>query len=489
MATKLYFHDRLSAVNATLPAASQSGLGAPSITSDTVGVSRVMDTVIGTAQVSKALTTAASASAQVIYFTRFVSYPLSGISSVSANTWTIGFGVQEANANANFPVTTSAALRLTVYVWRPSTNSMVGFIIDGTGPIVAEATTSETTKYGTFSGSVVNSVQDGDVICTEMTYSVTQGTATARVDTLYYNGTTEPASDNAAASNCASFLSTPQDLTFQGTKLYFHAASNTLANLPSTEQSVLTSDDDADAQTVNRIMDTTKGASETSIANTSININTLKKYYFTKFVTWGLSGISSIAAGTWIYSFAARESNASANFPAGAANSAVYVNCYVWRPSTQSIVGTILDGNSAAVYAEVGAANADRAMYGMFTGSSVASVQDDDVIVFEVWFQITQAASTAYTQTFYYDGTVETLILNATVTDHASFIQTWQSLAFVKKTNLVLPTETVNITESPTVARLSAKSRALATETVSKSETVTKLSAKWRRINALERWL
>lgn len=212
MATKFYFHNATSAVVGTLPSTSQSALGAPAKTSDAVTVNRSMNTTIGTAQTSKALTTNASASAQIIYFTRFVSEPLNE-TSVSANTWTLGFAVQENNINANYPVTTSGALRITVYVWRPSDGSLVGDILDGAGPTVAEATTSETTKFGTFSGSAVT-CQVGDVICIEFTYSVTQGNATARTDTMYYDGTTEPASDNAAASNAASFLSTPQTFAF-----------------------------------------------------------------------------------------------------------------------------------------------------------------------------------------------------------------------------------------------------------------------------------
>ena len=214
MATKFYFHNATSTVGGTLPTSIQSALGSTSTVSDAVTVNRSMDTTIGTSQTSKALSTAASASAQVIYFTRFVSAKLNQ-TSVAANTWTIGYADQESNAAANFPVTTSGALRITVYVWKPSNGTKYGNILDGTGPTVAEATTSETTTYGTFSGSAVSSLTAGDaVICVEMIYQVTQGNASSRTDTIYYDGTTEPSSDNAAASTCAAFLSTPETLTF-----------------------------------------------------------------------------------------------------------------------------------------------------------------------------------------------------------------------------------------------------------------------------------
>jgi hypothetical protein len=241
LATKFYFHNVVSTVPGTLPTTSQSALGAPAKTADAVTVSRSMDTTIGVAQTSKVVTTNASASAQIIYFTRFVSEPLN-TTSVSANTWTLGFAVQESNANANYPVTTSGALRITAYVWRPSDGSLVGDILDGTGPTVAEATTSETTKFGTFSGSAVT-CQVGDVICMEFTYSVTQGTAAARTDTLYYDGTTEPASDNAAASNAASFLSTPQTLSFAKVRALATetvTSSGTAANLEAKQRALAT---------------------------------------------------------------------------------------------------------------------------------------------------------------------------------------------------------------------------------------------------------
>ena len=142
-----------------------------------------------------------------------------------------------------------------------------------------------------------------------------------------------------------------------------------------------------------------------------------------------LTGITSITAGTWNYNFPALESNASANFPITTTNKAVRITLYVWRPSTQTKVGDILDGNSNLDVDEALTTGTGRANITAFTGSAV-TVSDGDVICFEVWFPITQQAATAYTDTFYYDGTTVTLTKNTATSNHASFIETSQVLVF-----------------------------------------------------------
>jgi|GEM_PF-4660461 len=177
-------------------------------------------------------------------------------------------------------------------------------------------------------------------------------------------------------------------------------------------------------------MDTTIGTSQASIVFVQNNIASAQNYYFTRFVSDPLSGISSITAQTWTYNFAAAESSASANFPLSSIGS-VRITAYVWRPGTQTKVGDILDGISAAAQVQEGTAGAQRSHNATFTGSAVASVADGDVICFEVWFQITQTGTAGpYTDTFYYDGTTVTTSENTTVSNHASFLETPQTLAF-----------------------------------------------------------
>ena len=209
------------------------------------------------------------------------------------------------------------------------------------------------------------------------------------------------------------------------TKLYFHAALETvLTNLPTTEQSTLTANDNWDAQKVNRTMDTTIGTAQTSLTNASLALATLQNYYVTKFISKKLNQ-TSISANTWNYKFAAQESNANANFPCTGTAQVVYVNCYVWRTSNGTKVGTILDGNTVNNFEE--ASTSETIIEGTFSGSAVSSITvDDDVIVFEVWFRITQAMGTSYTQTFYYDGTTE-----SSITNNAAHIETPQTISFI----------------------------------------------------------
>jgi len=102
--------------------------------------------------------------------------------------------------------------------------------------------------------------------------------------------------------------------------------------------------------------------------------------------------------------------------------------CYVWRPSTQTIVGTILDNVSATITRT--ADTTERNIHTTFSGSAVSSVQDGDVIIFEVWVSWTQAASVTSNNLIYYDGTTANTTNNSSVSNHASFIETPQTLTF-----------------------------------------------------------
>lgn len=208
------------------------------------------------------------------------------------------------------------------------------------------------------------------------------------------------------------------------TRLYFHATTSGLSNLPTSEQSSLTVNKSADAQTVNRSMDTTIGTSQTSVALTSNATTSQQVYYFTRFVSEELSGISSITAQTWTYNFAVQCSNAQARFPVS--SGAVPVVVYVWRPSTSAVVGTIFDSTAGSC----GIASAETGFNVTFSGSSVASVADGDVICIEIIFRPTQTLATAYTDTFYYDGTTVNSTNNTGVSNHASFLETPQNLTF-----------------------------------------------------------
>lgn len=211
------------------------------------------------------------------------------------------------------------------------------------------------------------------------------------------------------------------------TRLFFHVASSVLTNLPTEEQSSLTADINAEgSQTTNRQMNTTIGTSQTSLVST-VATGT-NEHYYTRFVSPPLFQ-TSISANTWIYNFAASQNQSVANFPVNGIDKPVWVNCYVWRPGT-GVVGTILDGDTASTVDEdqAGAGTAEKAHHVIFSGSAVASMQDNDVLIFEAWFIITGTAGR--TGTFFYDGTTENVTDNATVSNHASFLETPENLVF-----------------------------------------------------------
>jgi Concanavalin A-like lectin/glucanases superfamily len=287
------------------------------------------------------------------------------------------------------------------------------------------------------------------------------------------------------------------------TRLYFHAALNTLSNLPTTEQSSLTADKNGDPQSTNRLMDTTTGLSQTSVSLTTNATLSLQRYYFTAFASLPLSGITSITAQTWTYNYAAIQSNTSGNFPASSAASvAVRITLYVWRPSTQTKVGNILDGTGGFGRGTTGTVERNHA--GTFTGSLVSGVQDGDVLIFEVWFEVTQGVASAAVDQFCYDGTTVQATNFSVVSNHASFIETPQNLTFGSINQNLTRTVSepaVTISESVTrreganrsvsvqtttisdsVARTKAANRAVATQTVSISEAVIRAAGVFKRV-------
>ena len=174
-------------------------------------------------------------------------------------------------------------------------------------------------------------------------------------------------------------------------------------------------------------MNTTIGTVQTFLSLGSNATTALQRYYFARFVTDTLTNITSITAQTWTYNFATTVNNTTGGFPVSGTNQPVRVVAYVWRPSTASKVGDIVDGNSAST---VDVTTSERAHITTFSGNQVLGVQAGDVLCFEVWFEVTQSTASGGTDRFYYDGTTVTIVKNTVVSNHATFIQTPQGLAF-----------------------------------------------------------
>lgn len=213
------------------------------------------------------------------------------------------------------------------------------------------------------------------------------------------------------------------------TRLYFHAALSTVSGtLPTTEQSTNTSDKNGDAQSVNRSMNTTIGTSQTSILIASNSTTSAQAYYFTKFVSRPLNQ-TGITAQTWTLNYAAEEELSSSQFPAAGSGDETYVNLYVWNPTNGTKRGTIFDGDSNPD-ANEGSAGEEISVHTTFSGSAVSSAAVGDVIIYEVWNEITQSSSSSGDLIWYYDGTTVNTSNGSTVSNHASFLETPQTIAF-----------------------------------------------------------
>lgn len=256
------------------------------------------------------------------------------------------------------------------------------------------------------------------------------------------------------------------------TRFYFHAASSGVSGtLPSTEQSTISENGHVDAQTVNRSMSTSIGTSEATLTLTTNATVSAQNYYITKFVS-PLIYQTSISANTWVYAFSAMEGTAAAqNWPVSGTNKAVYVNIYVWRPSNGSLVGTIRDGTSAATVDEASVSTKAYHIVNV-TGSAVNNVQNGDVIIIEIWFQITQGGATSYnTNNFYYDGTT-VYAENGSAASAASYLETPETLALTAPQNITktLATETLTISEGLDRTAIHNKAKSLTTETLTITE-------------------
>lgn len=183
-------------------------------------------------------------------------------------------------------------------------------------------------------------------------------------------------------------------------------------------------------------MDTTIGTlQDSTTANGVPSFGSVGNYWGARFISNPLdSGSTSISANTWTLNYAGENnSNNIADVApniTGGSNAPVHVTCYVWRPSTGAKVGNILDGSSANVAKFTTTLHTERSVATTFSGVAVTGAIGD-VIIVELWFHIKNSSNTSgWGASFYFDGTTETTTHGTAVTDHASFLETPQTLTF-----------------------------------------------------------
>jgi hypothetical protein len=236
------------------------------------------------------------------------------------------------------------------------------------------------------------------------------------------------------------------------TKLYLHNLSNPISgSFPAVEQSALnTASFTATGANTLKTMDLGLGTVQSTLVGASLS-NTTQQYGFMGFFSSPqLKGNQTVGGGTWTINHAQAESSLDMNFIIN------IVNIYVWRPSTNTKIGTIIDSTTSLGGQEPGAINSERVNFFNFTTSQVSAL-DGDVIICELWTVFTQAAAAIKTATIYFDGTTENTTINAVVTNHASYLNITENLTFYNtryKKSIKVPVNfgaVADLTSSPTV--------------------------------------
>lgn len=142
----------------------------------------------------------------------FVSPQFKGVSQIASGNWT--FATAGKAFNSGYAGLGNCD-KFCLYVWRPSTNTVVGVIYDNTGDYSHPAgalSDSETWTKATLPGAAVSGIMDGDVLVLEW-----YGTADAThelVNWTYFNGAEIPGADGASTSSVsvAAYLEAPGNL-------------------------------------------------------------------------------------------------------------------------------------------------------------------------------------------------------------------------------------------------------------------------------------
>lgn len=214
MATRLYFHAAANGLPGTFPTVEQSAATAQA-TATNANTLRTMNTRLGTAQASLAVTTQASTVAQNNFMGYFCSPPLQGTQTVGGGTMILNGAENESNANANWWINS-----LNIYVWRPSTGTRVGVIRDAAGTSLGglEPTATNNNQVSHITGitSTAISAQTDDVVICEVWIRATQAAAMSYTGTFFYDGTTVNTTENAVVTSHASFIELTENLVFKG---------------------------------------------------------------------------------------------------------------------------------------------------------------------------------------------------------------------------------------------------------------------------------
>lgn len=190
-------------------------------------------------------------------------------------------------------------------------------------------------------------------------------------------------------------------------KFYLHNATTTdTGTLPGAGASVATTAPVLIASGVNRSMDATIGTAQASVVLTTNAVTTAQQSLIVRFLSAPIAA-QTLAAQTVFCSTAFSESSLNSNLH-------LQMVLAVWRPGTGAVVGRLSDWNGAVGFnasstlepSVAATETTDTAPQNSTTSAVTAAA--DDVLVLELWRDTTaQTMATAYTNTVFYDGTVE----------------------------------------------------------------------------------
>ena len=219
MATKWYFRAAANSLSGTFPTDEQNPVSYMVKDFSATGATtlRTLSATKGSSQTSLAATSTATTAGQSGFYGFWCSPALDAQTITGLDQGQV-IDIVVANAESNLAMNFGNWLPY-VYVWRPSTGAKVGELLNvqfggGLEPSSASSEQVATCQWTGVGGSNLT-IQAGDVIIVEMWARLFQAMNTSYTGTLYYDGTTENATENAVVSNHAGYIQFSQTLALQ----------------------------------------------------------------------------------------------------------------------------------------------------------------------------------------------------------------------------------------------------------------------------------
>jgi len=205
MPSRLFLQDAANALSGTFPTVEQSAVLTATCAAPTANTLRTMRSLTGTSRVVRSITSSATTVAQVGFCAMFCSDTLDVAQVIPPQILTFNIANRESSSSMNI----GADMRINAYVWRPSTGTKVGTLVDAlamAGDVEPGAALSIRVNQASITSTITLSADAGDVLVCELWNLFTQSVGTALQCGLYWGGTTVNTTPNAVVTNHASFF-------------------------------------------------------------------------------------------------------------------------------------------------------------------------------------------------------------------------------------------------------------------------------------------